>query len=405
MRILLSAYSCDPNKGSESGFGWNWAYHLALRGHEVHLLTRAINVPAIEQQLKKSPNPNLITHGVDIPSWCRPLIRGSVGVYLQYQFWQKAALEEVRRLIRDQDIDLIHHVTWGSLHGGSHLWKIGKPFIFGPIGGGQTTPVVLLKMFETERPKEILRTLTTKNLPLFFPNAKKTVRNSTVILATNYETLELLRDMKAKQACLFLDTGLPAEFIPLTRPIREPQEVLRLLWVGRIYARKGLNLVLSALQQVRIPFKLSILGGGPWESRIPVWIKEYGLAGKVDWLGQLPWAEVKRNYIENDVFIFTSLRESFGSQLLESMAYGLPVVTLNQFGARDFVPEDAGFKIPVTTLEHTKTLLAQAIERLWYERGLQDKMGAAGYAFAKSQTWEQKAIEMEKVSTTILQPK
>ena len=48
MRILLSAYACRPNAGSEPGVGWNWATHLAARGMEVHVLVAKRNQGPVE---------------------------------------------------------------------------------------------------------------------------------------------------------------------------------------------------------------------------------------------------------------------------------------------------------------------------------------------------------------------
>src|SRR5215467_5078362 len=52
MRLLLSAYACRPNAGSEPGFGWNWATHLADRGIEVHALVAKRNQEPIEAGLR-----------------------------------------------------------------------------------------------------------------------------------------------------------------------------------------------------------------------------------------------------------------------------------------------------------------------------------------------------------------
>ena len=40
-KVLLSAYACEPNKGSEPGVGWNWAKHLAEK-YEIYVITRKI---------------------------------------------------------------------------------------------------------------------------------------------------------------------------------------------------------------------------------------------------------------------------------------------------------------------------------------------------------------------------
>ena len=53
MKILMSAYACEPNKGSEPGIGWQWAMETARLGHEVWVLTRANNRSAIEEKMAK----------------------------------------------------------------------------------------------------------------------------------------------------------------------------------------------------------------------------------------------------------------------------------------------------------------------------------------------------------------
>ena len=50
MKILLSAYACQPNKGSEPGIGWNWATELVKLGHDVWVLTRSDNKPVIDNE-------------------------------------------------------------------------------------------------------------------------------------------------------------------------------------------------------------------------------------------------------------------------------------------------------------------------------------------------------------------
>ena len=53
MKILLSAYTCEPNKGSEPEVGWKWATELSKIGNNVYVITRLNNKENIEQELKK----------------------------------------------------------------------------------------------------------------------------------------------------------------------------------------------------------------------------------------------------------------------------------------------------------------------------------------------------------------
>jgi hypothetical protein len=76
--VLLSAYACEPGKGSEPGIGWNLARHLAEH-HEVWVLTRTNNRPAIEAELARNPVPGLHFVYHDLPPWARFWKRGQRG--------------------------------------------------------------------------------------------------------------------------------------------------------------------------------------------------------------------------------------------------------------------------------------------------------------------------------------
>ena len=51
LKILYSAYACEPGRGSEPGVGWHWAVETARLGHEVWVITRANNRGVIERAM------------------------------------------------------------------------------------------------------------------------------------------------------------------------------------------------------------------------------------------------------------------------------------------------------------------------------------------------------------------
>lgn len=65
LNILLSAYACEPNKGSEPGIGWNWAIEIAKRGHVVTVLTRGNNKSVITKETDLPQNLSFIYY--DLP--------------------------------------------------------------------------------------------------------------------------------------------------------------------------------------------------------------------------------------------------------------------------------------------------------------------------------------------------
>src|SRR5579859_2558519 len=144
MKILLSAYACEPNKGSEPGVGWNWALALARRGYEVHVLTRSNNRKAIENDPKWSRS-LLHFHFYDLPAWGRFWKRWSGGIYLYYLLWQIGVYKFAKTLHAREKFETVQHITFVSHRQPSFMGRLGIPFIFGPVGGGESMPKQLRK--------------------------------------------------------------------------------------------------------------------------------------------------------------------------------------------------------------------------------------------------------------------
>lgn len=395
MRILLSAYVCKPNHGSEDGYGWNWAKSLAEMGHEVWVLTQLENQGFIEKQTQSQLIPNLHFIYFNTPNNLVKKIICRTRLNWQYLYfsWQHHALKVAKKLDWQFDFDIIHHVTWGSITAGSRLWLLKKPFVFGPVGGGQTAPPVLKKYFLDEWNNEALRSLLFSKLAGFNCFFRQTIRQADLILATNLDTYQLASGSGARRVELFFDPGLPEDYFPEKFPARKVDQELKLLWVGSLIPRKGLRLSLESLSKVSssIPLKITIVGSGSQSQYLPRWIKEFGLENIVDYRGRLPWLEVKNLYLQSDIFFFTSLRDSCPTQFLEAMSHGLPIITLNIHGAKKLIPDGAGIKVPVTQVVKTVGALANAVEYLYHNPQERLTMGKIGYEFAKTQTWSNKA--------------
>jgi hypothetical protein len=79
MKVLISAYSCEPGKGSERGVGWNVVREVS-KYHEVWVLTRPDeSKEAIEAELARNPFPNLHFVYFTLPFWQDSLRWGQSG--------------------------------------------------------------------------------------------------------------------------------------------------------------------------------------------------------------------------------------------------------------------------------------------------------------------------------------
>ena len=402
MKVLISAYDCKPNYGSEAGNGWNWAWHLAELGHEVWVLTFANNQELIEAELALRPVSQLHFIYIDIPIWIKRYAKmtpGDFGWQSSYLAWQQRAAQIAQQVDREHGFDVIHHVTWASITAGSWLWSLNKPFVFGPVGGGQITPPLFKKYFlNNQWRKEAVRSLIFEKLAKFNFISRQTISKADLVLATNRDTYELAWRLGAHQVEFFSVVGLAQNYLPPQLPVRSAASELRLLWIGSPIPTKGCLLALESLAKVdpSIPWKLTVIGFSSSDRDLMSAIAKLGIKDRVDCKGRIPWSELKNEYLNSDVFIFTSLRNSLGAQLIEAMGCGLPIITLNHQGARDFVPEDAGIKVPVTNPTQTSTAIAQAVEHMYRNIEQRREMGRIAYEYASTQTWSMKARQMSE---------
>ena len=391
--VLISAYACIPGRGSEEGNGWHYSSIVSLTNHRVWCLTRLRNKQALEQHLAQTPYPNLTYVYVDTPAWVEKVYHwGLMGMYFHYLYWQWAALKTARPLNEKYNFDIVHHVSYGSLQLGSLLYKLKRPFIFGPIGGGQESPGSMRYYFKDHWRKEQMRTLVSQLLMRFNPGCYGAVRRAQHVLVWNEDTLRKVHSLGRTTGITKEFSGISESFIPQQPLAHTPGPVLQLVWVGRLMPRKGLELTLHALSKVdsRLPIQLTVVGDGEMGRYLPEYLDRYKLKERVNWTGKVDYEQVKAFYRQADVFFFTSLRDTGPAQLLEAMAYSLPVVTLNIHGQAELVNESTGIRVPLTDRETVASDLAKAIEWMYHHPAERLKMGRQAYEFASKQTWELK---------------
>jgi glycosyltransferase involved in cell wall biosynthesis len=186
----------------------------------------------------------------------------------------------------------------------------------------------------------------------------------------------------------------PDEFEHSSTPDR-----LNLLWAGKLLRWKGLDLALIAMKDLGVKARvhLTVAGDGPLTRDFESTVKRLGLRDIVTFRGRVPWLEMSKEFLRADAFLFTSLRDSFGSVALEATSYGLPIVTLDIGGAGTFLPAGAAIKIKPSSVKGTASALAGAILRLRDDPSLRHGMGLAARRFAESMSWEQHAAIMWQI--------
>lgn len=180
----------------------------------------------------------------------------------------------------------------------------------------------------------------------------------------------------------------------------------RLVTVGRLVPRKGLDLVITALAQLvadGIDAELVIVGGSggaesigadPEATRLQRLADELGVAERVDLRGQVSRDAMPPLLRSADAVVCTPWYEPFGIVPLEAMACGIPVIASSVGGLIDTVVDGVtGVHVPPRDPE----AIATALSSLLSDEERLVSLGVAGRRRVASRfTWEQVAIDTER---------
>lgn len=371
MNILVSAYACEPDRGSEPGQGWNWALAWARMGHRVWVLTcRAHHEKTIRESLAARPLPadlaerlTFIYHDPD--RWPGPGYENPRFVRSHYLAWQWTVRKVAARLHEQHGFDLIHHVSWGVVRQPSFLGDLGAPLVFGPVGGGERTPWKMRRGFSAKgHVMEVLRD-TLNGAVRIDPMMRRTFAQAAAILCKTSESAELVPPAYRDKTRVFLEVFVdPAT---LTGPREDIADgPFRVLYVGRLLHWKGAHLALAAFARLAeaVPdARLTLVGKGPERDRLHAQAADLGVADRVDWHEWVAQPDLHAMYDDHSTFLFPSLHDSSGNVVLEALAHGLPVVCLGLGGPKEMVDDTCGRVIPAAgrTIEQVVADLGDAL--------------------------------------------
>lgn len=396
MRILLSAYACEPGKGSEPGVGWNWAIELGRRGHEVTVLTRKHNRDSIEKAQGSGVVPESVRFAYyDLPERWSRFKKGRRGIHFYYFLWQAGATRFARRLHAAEAFDLVHHVTFVVIRQPSFMGMLGIPFVLGPVSGGERIPLALRTRFPFRAwCAEWLRDVadaTARIDPL--------VRASFDRASRIYVTSERARRMVPVRYRARTETRLAiglSESEIATAAARERPGIetrrWRALFVGNLLDWKGLELALTAFaaaSKAHDRLRLTVVGSGPDRARWKSLARDLGVDSKVTWLDWMSRDRLADVYASHQALLFPSLRDSGGMVVLEAMAHGLPVVCLDAGGPGRIVDDRSGIRIPTHRMSHSQVVgaLESALVRLAFDAASVHKLSEGARARVRRFTW------------------
>lgn len=401
MRVLVCAYACAPPgsegfSGGEELLGWKLVQHLS-RHHDVDVLVSG----RYESSIRGASLPDETDFiFLGLPSFLSFLLRYQGGIQLYAYLWQCRAALQARRLDRERQYDVFHHVTyandWMASHAGAVL---GIPYVRGPGGGAHRVPKEILSDYDLEfRAAQRLRSIGQWLMRLDPFYVLSQARASHLFVCTK-ESRAILPESWREKCSLLPVVGLDPEDFPESPPAtRTSEEEFLVVTAGKLLRHKGFDLAIEAFanldELVEVDAELKVVGEGPERARLRALTGSLSIAGSVEFAGWVDREKLLGLLAEASVLLFPSLRDGGGAVVVEAMASGTPVVCLEVGGPGLHVTEGSGVKVPPADRKTVVADLSRALARLANSEELRRRLSTGARRRAQDFLW---SAHVEKI--------
>jgi glycosyltransferase involved in cell wall biosynthesis len=171
----------------------------------------------------------------------------------------------------------------------------------------------------------------------------------------------------------------------------------RLLYVGRIDPRKGIDTAIEALALLPDSGSLRVVGGGDGEhlESLRALAARLGVADRVEFSGPRPQEDLPAIYAASDAVLFpVRWQEPWGLVPLEAMASGRPVVATGAGGSSEYLRDGENCLLFPAGDAHA---LAERVSRLEADATLRASLSSAGPQTARAHTHDAFNVRVEEV--------
>lgn len=404
-RALLMAFACVPGVGSEEGVGWNRVLQSARFLDCDVICEGRMGAAAIERyQQQHGPVPGVTFHCLPLTDLEQRGCRSKLTYYFAYRRWQQRAFALARQLHERRPFDLVHQVNIIGYREPSETYRLGAPFVWGPVGGVQNLPWRFIPgLGLTGAVRESVRNVLNRIQFRYSRRVRQAAARAEVILAANGENAAGMARLAGRSVLQQWETGLPE--LPACEPRRFPHDrPIHILWTGTAHAAKGLHLTLRALAALpgSVPWRLRVCGDRSERRPLRKLAERLGIGDRIEWYGWLTREQYYEKYCWADVFVFSSLRDTSGNVMFEALSYGVPVVCLDHQGAAEIIDASCGLKIPVESPRQVCRDLAAAMVRLASEPECYERLSQGALERAAGLTWVALGEQMRGVYEQVL---
>jgi glycosyltransferase involved in cell wall biosynthesis len=329
LNVLILAYGCGPKRGSDSGIGWEWAERLS----KYYTIT-VITIPLYQNLIDKfAANKDIDVVYFNIPDILEKIVRP--GTTMHYVIWNIVNIKKCRKVCEDKNIDLVHHVTLIQYLFPSMGLFLKKPFVYGPVGGGEIIPMqffryltmigVLKELFRrfliyTKVSSGLLFSSCT-SIYFFYANlaTKSAIEKWTYINIPGEILPSIYADNQEIQNSSFIAKN-------------NSEDGLHLVLPGRLLDWKGHILALDVMREMiekEYNVHLAIVGSGPLEKKISTFMQMHRLENNVTLRPNMPRQELFMEMSKSDLLLYPAFRDSGAMVIVEGYLLGIPSLVFN----------------------------------------------------------------------------
>lgn len=408
LTVLINAYACSPNMGSEPGMAWNWCINLA-QYCELHIITEGEFQDNIEKVLPTLPQgKNMHFYYNPVSEKVRKMCwnQGDWRFYKYYKKWQWKTYLMAKEICQQKHIDVLHQLNMIGFRESGYLWKIeGIPFVWGPIGGLKQFPTAYLeksglKMKIFNHIKNLINIAQIK----FDTRVNKAFNRADLLISSIPESYWAIKKYKGLESLIIPETGCFDTQNDIIRNFND--DILRILWVGKFDFRKQLPLALHAIKKANNnKIHLDIYGSGNKNqvNKLQELAIRLHINHLVTWHGNQPNRIVIDAMKKAHVFLFTSINEDTSTVVLEAISNLLPVVCFDTCGMGYVIDENVGKKIHLSTPQKSASDFANILNELDRNRDILKHMSESCLQKRYDLSWKNKALKVTKLYEQIIQ--
>lgn len=413
MKVLINAFAFSPYKGSEHAVGWNIAVEMA-KLHEVTVIFGDVwgNCKTQKDMERYSGSVSDVFSIVGLKAvYVRPGVVTAILTklhqlpgcwmlyYWAYNLWQRKAYRIARKLHAVDRFDVVHHLNMIGYREPGYMWKLGIPFVWGPVGGAPNEPFAYRSLFSWHGLIRVFaRTVCNEIQKRFNRRAKQAARRAARVWAVTDADYRMIHDMWGVESCQrMIEAGADGELHGEIH-VWNGDSPLRIVWSGIHTSRKALPILLYALARLepalRSRLTVEVLGEGP---ETEGW-KRLALKLNVDrclsWRGRVPRSQALDIMRGSHLLACPSVKEASSIVVIEAVSLGLPVICHDACGMGIVIDENCGLKVPLCSPETSIEGFAVAIKQVMNDPRKVEVFSRGALERAKELTWEAKAREI-----------